>query len=246
MCIRDKTSELIHFGTLGRQTGLYPAPLTEHIHSSRNSSLPKCHGVPKFNKQIGTDAFSLEYFNLKSYSVLWMVFFFWKCFCLKPLEKYRNLFPISLHIKAGRNSCSLRGKLFSSWKTSLNFFSFAKPTWCNPAEMGSCMMAWSWGKVQSLGKGYESVPGVLGPHLLHPLLTSRPWILFILFLVCYGGCAQTAWLQIHPQNSSELNQPFFAATDNNLPLSAKLPPVIRSVRAQMASKCTNSVPELWF
>lgn len=180
------------------------------------------------------------------FSASW--FFFWKCLCLKPLENYRNLFPISPHIKAGRNSCSLRGKpYFLHEKQVWSIFSFAKPIWYNPTEMGYCVTAWSWGKVQNLGKGYESVPGVLGPHLLHPLLTSRPWILFILsFLVCCGRCAQTAWLQIHPQNSSELNQPFFAATDNHLPLSAKLPPVIRSVRAQMASKFTNSVPALWF
>lgn len=73
--IRGDKPELLHSDTLGGQWGLHLAPLTEHSHSSMNSCHPKCHEVPKCNKHIGTGALPLEYFYLKSDSVLCIVIF---------------------------------------------------------------------------------------------------------------------------------------------------------------------------
>lgn len=136
-------------------------------------------------------------------------------------------------------------------KNKLGIFSFGKPMWCGPAEMEYCVTAWSQGKGQKLRKGYDSVPGGLGPHRLHPLLTNSPWILLVLsFLVwcdllgsfssefkfcfttpsipsgcCCCRCAQAARLEVHPQNSSNLKQPFVAATEHHLLYQQKLSPL---------------------
>lgn len=63
-------SELLHSDTLGGQGGPRSAPLTEHSHSSVNSCHPKCQEVVKCSKHVGNGSLSLEFFYLKSDSVL--------------------------------------------------------------------------------------------------------------------------------------------------------------------------------
>ena len=85
-------SELLHSDTLGGQRDLHPAPLAEHSHSSMNSCCPQCHEVPECNKHVGTGAFSLEYFYLKSDSVLCIIIFL-EVLVSKTFEKALKSLP---------------------------------------------------------------------------------------------------------------------------------------------------------
>lgn len=172
-----RAASLQHPGQADRSE---PAALAEHSHSSRNPSLPKCHEVPKCSEHIGIGAFSLEYFYLKSDSVLCIIFCFGHIKHFQPLEKCRNLFPISLHLKAGRNICSLKeNPIFFMKSQCEGFFPFAKPMWWNPAEMRYCVCLET-RKGAKLRKRIW-ISAWWFRHFLHPLLTSKPWILFILF-----------------------------------------------------------------